>query len=155
MTDPHDPPAGFRLLPPYPNATYNDLIGPFYVMGTAEGGLRYGFRVRQEICNAQGACHGGMLAGFADIVLTGGTNYVAQLQRFVVTVSLTTDFLAPAPLGSWVETSPEVLRVGRSTAFSQCLLRADGKPVLRASATLHMGPERDAKYDRIRRALEQ
>ena len=67
-----------------------------------------------------------MLAGFADIVLAGGFNYVARLSRFLVTVSLTTDFLAPAALGAWVEARPEVLTVTRSTLFGQCLVTADG-----------------------------
>jgi uncharacterized protein (TIGR00369 family) len=144
---------GFRELPGYDKPTYNGLVGPIFIKPEEDGGILYGFRAEPRHCNAQDAVHGGMLAGFADIVLTGGTNYLARLSRFVVTISLTTDFLSPAKLGSWVQTRPEVLKVGRGTAFSQCLVTADGKPVLRCSGTFHLGGEPDPKYDRIRQFL--
>lgn len=95
-----------------------------------------------------------MLAGFADIVLAGGCNPVARLSRFLVTVSLTSDFLAPAALGTWVEARPEVLTVTRGTLFGQCLGTADGLPVLRASGTFRFGTAPDPRFDRLRRLLE-
>ncbi len=154
MTHAHlNAPPGFRLLPVYDKPVFNNLVGPLWGMALPDDGILYGFRVEMHHCNPQEVAHGGLLASFADIVLTGGTNYVARLSRFVVTVSLATDFLAPAKLGAWVQTRPEVLRVGRSTAFSQCLVMADGKPVLRCSGTFNLGGEVDAKYDRLRRFL--
>ena len=153
MTHETAAPPGFRLLPVYEKPVFNNLVGPLWAMPEGADGILYGFRVDMHHCNPQEVAHGGLLASFADIVLTGGTNYVARLSRFVVTVSLATDFLAPAPLGAWVQTRPEVLRVGRSTAFSQCLVTADGKPVLRCSGTFHVGGEKDVKFDRLRRFL--
>ncbi len=148
-----DAPTGFRELPPYEKPVFNNLVGPLFVMPEGADGILYGFRVEMRHCNPQEVAHGGLLASFADIVLTGGTNYVAKLGRFVVTVSLATDFIAPAKLGAWVQTRPEVLKVGRGTAFSQCVVTADGKPVLRCSGTFHLGGEPDEKYNRIRRFL--
>ena len=147
------PPPGFRELPGYEKPVFNNLIGPLWVRPEADDGISYGLRLELRHCNPQEVAHGGFLASFADIVLTGGTNYVARLSRFVVTVSLATDFIAPAPLGAWVQASPQVLKAGRATAFSQCLVTADGKPVLRCSGTFHLGGEPDPKYDRIRRFL--
>jgi uncharacterized protein (TIGR00369 family) len=146
-------PAGFVPMPGHDPGIYNSLIGPFWAKREGEG-LAIGFRVEPRHSNPAGQCHGGMLAGFADIVLAGGCNYVARLSRFLVTVSLTTDFLAPAPLEAWVEARPEVLTVTRSTLFGQCLVTAEGMPVLRASGTFRFGGEPDPRFDRLRRLLE-
>ncbi len=153
MTHESSAPPGFLRLPGYDKPVFNNLIGPLWAMPEGADGILYGFRVELRHCNPQEVAHGGLLASFADIVLTGGTNYVARLSRFVVTVSLATDFLAPARIGAWVQTRPEVLRAGRTTAFAQCLVTADGKPVLRCSGTFNLGGEVDTKYDRIRQFL--
>jgi acyl-coenzyme A thioesterase PaaI-like protein len=146
-------PPGFIPLPPHDAAIYNTLVGPFWVR-PEEAGVVFGFRVELRHCNPVRVLHGGMLAGFADIVLTGGCNHVARLSRFLTTVSLATDFLAPAALGAWVEARPEVLAVTRSTLFGQCLVTAEGVPVLRASGTFRFGGEPDPRFDRLRRLLE-
>ena len=52
---------------------------------------------------------------------------------FLPTISLSAEFLAPAPLGAWVEGRTDVLRTTRNLAFAQCLVTADSLPVLRAS----------------------
>ena len=145
-------PAGFLPMPGHDPGIYNSLIGPFWARPEGET-VAIGFRVEARHSNPAGQCHGGMLAGFADIVLTGGCNYVARLSRFLVTVSLSTDFLAPAALGAWVEARPEVLTVTRGTLFGQCLVTADGLPVLRASGTFRFAGEPDPRFDRLRRAL--
>jgi uncharacterized protein (TIGR00369 family) len=146
-------PAGFVQMPGHDPGIYNSLIGPFWAKAEGES-LAIGFRVEPRHCNPAGQCHGGMLAGFADIVLAGGCNHVARLSRFLVTVSLTTDFLAPTALGAWVQARPEVLTVTRSTLFGQCLLTADGGPVLRASGTFRFGGDPDPRFDRLRQLLE-
>ena len=145
-------PAGFVPMPGHDPGIYNSLIGPFWARPEGEG-LAIGFRVEPRHGNPAGQCHGGMLAGFADIVLTGGCNHLARLGRFLTTVSLTTDFLAPAALGAWVEARPEVLTVTRSTLFGQCLVTAEGVPVLRASGTFRFAGEPDPRFDRLRRVL--
>ena len=94
MKHPSPIPAGFRQLPAYDKPIFNSLIGPLWARPVGEDGIDYGFVLELRHCNPQEVAHGGLLASFADIVLTGGTNYVAKLSRFVVTVSLATDFLA-------------------------------------------------------------
>ena len=148
-------PAGFVALPPHAAAIYNTLVGPFWVARRGEDGVAYGFRVELRHCNPLETLHGGMLAGFADIVLTGGCNHVAKLSRFLTTISLATDFLAPARIGAWVETEPQVLSVGKSTLFGQCLVTADGVPVLRASGAFRFGGEPDPRFDRVRRLFAE
>ena len=53
-----------------------------------------------------------------------------------------------------MEARPEVLTVTRSTLFGQCLVTAEGVPVLRASGTFRFGGDPDPRFDRLRHLLE-
>lgn len=74
-----------------------------------------------------------MLMTFCDMQLAIGANYAGDLQRFLPTISLSADFLAPAPLGSWVQGRTEIARQARSMVFAHCIVTADGNPVVRAN----------------------
>jgi uncharacterized protein (TIGR00369 family) len=138
-------PAGFQPIPLGPEGSFAVINGPLF--GKVEaGGLRFGFRVEPRHCNPAGICHGGMMMNFADMVLGLGANFAEKLGRFLPTVNMTSDFLAPAPLGSWVEGQAEVLRVTRNLVFAQCLVTADGTPVMRASAILKIGAPFDHPF---------
>jgi uncharacterized protein (TIGR00369 family) len=142
------PPAGFRRLEVEPNP-FLELVGPLY--GRLEGGeFTLGFRVERDHCNPAGTCHGGMMMTLADMVLILGSNFQADLQRYLNTVSATCDFLGPAPEGSWLEGRAQVLRVTRSLVFAQATLAREGSIVLRTSGILkpvgdpdpRLGPDR-------------
>jgi acyl-coenzyme A thioesterase PaaI-like protein len=107
--------------------------GPLY--GKRDGGyFLLGFRVEERHCNPARICHGGMLMTFADMQLPFGVRLQTNVDPgFLPTVSLSAEFMAPAPLGSWIEGRTEVLKTTRNLAFAQCLVTADGSPVLRAS----------------------
>ena len=113
-TAPLPPPPGFLPGPGWGRPIFNQMIGPFWIRPEADGGLSYGVRVELHHCNPMEVVHGGMMMAFADIVLTGGCNYVAKTQRFLLTVNMASDFMAPAPLGCWLETRPQVLKVTAS-----------------------------------------
>ena len=49
------------------------------------------------------ACHGGMLATLADMLLLLGTNVQSKLGQFLLTVSLDIDFVGPVMEGDWLE----------------------------------------------------
>ena len=73
-----------------------------------------------------------MLATFADMLLP----ITAHIQNpgklgFLPTVNLTCDFLAPAPLGAWVEGQAEIVTKTRNLLFAHGLATADGTPCLR------------------------
>lgn len=144
-------PPGFRPVPMRPTGSFAHVNGPLHAK-MVDGKLVLGFRVEPRHCNPARICHGGMLMTFADMLLGMGSNFGAKLGRFLPTVSMTTDFLAPAPLGSWVEGSTDVLRVTRNLVFAQCLARADGAVALRASGTMKLGPAFDVS---IWEGLEQ
>ena len=132
------PPEGF--FPVDIGGAFANRNGPLF--GRWNGGrLQLGFRVGPLHVNPGGQCHGGMLSTFADILISTAAQYQADIPRqFLPTIGLQVDFLAPAPLASWVEGEAEILKVTRKLVFSQGLVRADGQTVLRASGTFRRGP---------------
>ena len=138
MKSPDDPPEGF--VPAALGGAFATRNGPFYARWR-DGRLQLGLRVAAHHLNPGDACHGGMLGTFADILISTAAQYQTDIPRqFLPTISLQTDFLAPAPLGSWVQGEAEILKVTKNLVFSQGLVRADGAMVLRASGVFRRGP---------------
>lgn len=136
-------PEGFKLR--YLGNGFMDVNGPLYYLrhaGTDKlRGISLGFRVEMRHCNPMKACHGGMLATFTDMLfaVTAHATSEAGRNRFLPTISLQLDYLAGAPLGSWVQGDAQVLRATRNMVFLQGLLTADGEPVARASGIFKIG----------------
>ena len=101
-----------------------------------------GFRVEPRHCNPMRNCHGGMLATFCDMVLPLSIHRKspAAAGRFLPTISLQLDYLAPARLGAWVQGEAQVLRVTRNMVFAQGLVTADGESAVRVSGVFKIGP---------------
>jgi uncharacterized protein (TIGR00369 family) len=117
------------------------LNGPIYTRHDGVA-LRVGFRVEPRHCNPMNMCHGGMLASYADMLLPVSAHALSAsiARRFLPTINLQIDYLAPAPLGSWVEGIAQLLRETRSLVFVQAVATADGVPCLRASGIFKIGP---------------
>lgn len=132
-------PEGFVPLPAF-TAGFIAANGPLHVR-LHDGRVQLGFRVEARHCNPMSICHGGMLATFCDMLLP----ICAHRQndevgmRFLPTIQLSVDYLAPAALGAWVQGEADVLRVTRSMVFAQGLVAADGVPVARTSGILKLG----------------
>ena len=99
------PPPGFRRIDfdrDRPETTFNSHIGTLYARrgdkGTREEFV-LGFRVHQHVCNPVGGLHGGMMMMMADLVGTMGGGALVGLRKFLPTVSVTCDFVAPAKTG--------------------------------------------------------
>ena len=96
--------------------------------------LLLGFRVEMRHCNPGQVAHGGMLATFADMLLPIAARFQSKMDMgFLPTVNLSCDFLAPAPLGAWVEGRADPVKMTRNLLFAQGIATADGEPVLRAN----------------------
>jgi uncharacterized protein (TIGR00369 family) len=132
-------PDGFRAI--VMGGDYMRNNGPLYLLHQGST-VRVGFRVEQRHTNPMGNCHGGMMASFCDMLLPMSVHRQdAELgRRFLPTISLQIDYLAPAPLGAWVEGSGELLRATRSLVFAQGLVRADGVVCARVSGVFKIGP---------------
>jgi uncharacterized protein (TIGR00369 family) len=115
--------------------------GPLYLK-RSEGRVWMGFRVEARHCNPAQICHGGMMASFCDMLLPMCGHYLvpALEKRFMPTINLQLDYLAPSPLGAWVEGEAQVLRTTATLAFIQGLVTADGLPVARCSGIFKIGP---------------
>ncbi|KAB2870576.1 MAG: PaaI family thioesterase [Ideonella sp.] len=134
---PDDPPQGFARLPI--GGDFMAGNGPLYVR-VVDGRTQVGFRVQQRHTNPLNICHGGMLATFGDMLLPVCIHRQSELgMRFMITVGLQLDYLAPAPLGAWVQGEAEVLRETRTLVFAQGVARVDDAPVLRVSGTFKIG----------------
>lgn len=132
-------PEGFEVFEM--GGPYMAVNGPLY--RCREGGpFALGLRVQRRHVNPMGNLHGGMMASFCDMLLAMVAHHQSELLRahFLPTVSLQLDYLAPAPLGCWIEGSGQLLRSTRTLAFVQALVTADGQPCARASGVLKIGP---------------
>ena len=107
-----------------------DHVGPVYARGTGEERV-LGLLIEDRHTNAHGTAHGGLLATLVDFSL-GRAVHAALEDAGAVTVSLTTDYLAAAKPGQFVEAHTEVERLGGKLAFADCSLRtSDGEEVVR------------------------
>lgn len=128
-------PVGFE--PRDAGLPFMAAVGPIYIR-RAPGPLTFGIGIEQRHCNSMKVAHGGMLASLADVVLGVGGLELAGQPGFFVTISLTTDFVGPAPLGAWLECVPDLVRRTRTMMFVQGVFRADGKPALRANGVFSL-----------------
>ena len=138
-----DIPDGFAPAPM--GGEFIAANGPFHLLHhEADGGVvvKLGFRVEARHCNPMGICHGGMLASFCDMLLPISVHHksAAVGRRFLPTVSLQLDYMAPVPLGAWLEGEAEVLKVTRAMVFAQGVVRTDGVLAVRCSGVFKIGP---------------
>jgi uncharacterized protein (TIGR00369 family) len=135
-------PAGFR--PVIIGGEFMKTVGALYGHWDGER-VRLAFRVEERHVNNARACHGGMLATFADMQMAVATHY--QWPEIAghgfPTISLTTDYVAAVPLGAWVQGTADVIRATRSLVFIQGTAAADGETALRFSGVYKIGPKRD------------
>lgn len=140
-----DPPGETTVPPGFePLALGGPFIranGPLYVKRDA-GRVWMGFRVEPRHTNPMGICHGGMMAAFCDMMLPVCAHYLdpALEKRFLPTVTLNMEYLAPTPVGSWVEGEGTMLRTTGTLVFLSGLVRSNDRPVARASGVFKIGP---------------
>ncbi len=112
MSEEAAPPEGFvESRDRGPFTTHN---GPLFHRMDGDRFLQ-GFRVLKRHCNGAGVVHGGMLMAFADGLMGGAVWRAAKAPA--LTVRMTSDFLAIARPGDWVEGAARVTRLTRSLAF--------------------------------------
>ncbi len=119
---------------------FMDTNGPLYLLHQGDV-VKFGFRVEPRHTNPMGHLHGGMMASFCDMLLPLSAHRKVDTlgDRFLPTISLQIDYLAPAKLDAWVEGEAQVLRVTRSMVFIQGLVTADGVPCARTSGVFKIG----------------
>lgn len=134
-----DKPLSARAAPPgwvlqsHPQ-TFSAHAGPFYFRekGPTPG---VGFFAEPHHANLGGIVHGGALMTLADMSLWDICRRVEGDFR-AVTVTLNSEFLAPGPVGAFIEASGEMTKAGRGFLFARGLVTAEGKSLLSFSGTL-------------------
>lgn len=138
-TDVLPPPPGFMAFPM--EIGFIGVNGPLYLDVNGPK-LKLGMRVEMRHCNPMRIAHGGMMATFIDMLMPFTITFESKSPgRFLPTVHLSQEYLAPAPLGCWMEGTGDLLRMTRNLAFAQCLVTADGEPCMRASGVFKLGQE--------------
>jgi uncharacterized protein (TIGR00369 family) len=117
-----------------------DHNGPLYFRMDETDGLILGMRIEDRHCNQRGVGHGGWLMTFADMMLPMASHHHPQVgHKFLPTISMSADFLAPAPLGCWLTGRTNVLRVTRNLVFAQGLIFADDVLAVRVNGVFKTG----------------
>lgn len=106
------------------------------LLESKDGLNRFRFNPDERMENPFGVILGGILAAMADMVLGNVAWSIAKGKR-VVTLNMTTNFLAPARANESLLGLGQVVRSGKKTAYSECKIirESDGELLLRASAT--------------------
>ncbi len=106
------PPPGFE--PHLSAGGFSRHNGPFYQKLEGHDNYR-GFYVLERHCNSMGIAHGGLLVSFADALL--GMAVYRATRMAPITVRLTTDFIASAKRGDWVEGKGTVTQADATVIF--------------------------------------
>jgi len=111
-----------------------ETAGPFYLRKDEHGQVA-AFRAVRKHMNASGVMHGGCLMTFADFALFALAK-TDDSDGYGMTVAFTSEFLAGAKEGEYIEARGEVVGGGRSIKFVRGIITADGRPVLNFSGTI-------------------
>jgi uncharacterized protein (TIGR00369 family) len=116
------------------NSPLTDPWEPIYVRRTDES-LNIGLWLREEHCNARGFAHGGLISALADNSMGHTCLTAYEMKTSLVTVNLAIDFIGIVKIGAWLEFNSETVKAGKSLAFAQCMVTADGKLCARGHST--------------------
>jgi len=138
-----NPPAGFELFPHADGfATH---VGPLYFkMRDGEGVL--GFRVMPHHCNPAGICHGGMMMTVMDMAIGVAISVGAKTGGFTPSVNLTYDFVAPGPMGAWLQSKVDWVHTTKRTGFANGYLIGPDGPVMRANGICKITDPNDPRF---------
>ena len=138
------PGEGWIAMSAYPGNRFQEHV--LDAWGAMEGEVPVvGFRVAPHQSNPRGACHGGMLMTFCDYLLPT----IARLADphsdvFTPTVSMTVNFLAPAPLGAWLVGRATMRRRTSNLVFVDGMI-SDGATAIVQASGIFKGGKHDAR----------
>ncbi len=100
------------------------------VESVVPGRVQISVPVKDEITNGIGLAHGGVTAALIDSVVGIAAISLLRGQERTVTLELKINYLAPAPRGTVLTATGEIIHRGRTTAVGQAQVHAsDGKLV--------------------------
>jgi uncharacterized protein (TIGR00369 family) len=124
--------AGWRNWGP---DAFEDANGPFVYRERADGSILCAFRAEARHMNGGGFMHGGCMMTFADYAMFCiSTKELAGGQA--VTVSLNSEFIAPAKVGDLVTATGEIVKAGGSLIFIRGTVMVEAGPILTFSGVI-------------------
>lgn len=116
---------------------FENHAGPFFSRREENGAMICGLRVDPRHMNGGGVAHGGSLMTFADYAMFQ-IAYDTLRGWDAVTVSMSCEFLAGAPLGALLIAKGEVMKAGKSLLFVRGLITHETSPVLSFSGVIRI-----------------
>ena len=89
-------------------------IGPYFIKRKFPNTI-FGTYIENYQSNLNEVAHGGFLMAYADSV--GGFFAYNTVKKGIVTINLNSQFIRPAPVGSWLEASGKVKKYGKRLVF--------------------------------------
>ncbi|RKS89266.1 PaaI family thioesterase [Sphingosinicella microcystinivorans] len=127
-------PPGFE--PHIRKSPVTDPWEPLYAKREGEA-FSLGLRIAHSHCNARGLLHGGVISALADNAM--GLACVTRMEGVsALTVSLSVDFLSVGRSGQWLEVRAVPAKLGRTLAFADARIEADGEVLAKAAATFRI-----------------
>ncbi|MCK9382049.1 MAG: PaaI family thioesterase [Sulfuritalea sp.] len=127
-----DIPEGFQPLKR--GGGYLTSLGPWYYRldqsKGEKGQLVLAIRIEDRHTNIRHIAHGGFLVTILDTALGIVVSSSREPPQPIVTVSLTTNFVASAEPGDWVEAHVDIDRMGGRLAYASCTLRVGARCIM-------------------------
>jgi uncharacterized protein (TIGR00369 family) len=110
---------------------------PIYARHTPDA-IIIGLRLARPHSNSRGMVHGGLIAALADGAMGWSCGHKLGGVGGLVTVNLSIDYVGTAQLGQWLQIETDVIKIGSTLCFAQCVVTADGVVIARANATFRV-----------------
>lgn len=137
MTEPNSRPAS--VPPGWVQQSHKDTFsghaGPFYFREFADKRPGVGFLSEARHANALGMIHGGALLTLADMSMWDICRRAAGPFN-AVTLTMSSEFVAPGPIGRFIVASGEAVKIGKSIMFARGDIRCGEDVLLTFSGAL-------------------
>ena len=110
---------------------------PIYAKQTPDAFI-LALRLARPHTNSRGMVHGGLITALADNAMGLSCGQKLGNGSRLVTASLSIDFVGTAAIGQWLAVESDVIKVGGTLCFAQCLVKADDAICARANATFRV-----------------
>ena len=113
------------------------MLGPWFYKDIAQENGKtekiFGIHIEDKHTNIWGLAHGGMLISMADSALGYNLSRATDPPQKLVTVHLSSDFMASPRPGDWVYTETHIHKIGAKMSFADCYLKVGDKIILKSS----------------------
>ena len=124
-------PSGYKLYKTS-EGRFADWIGPYFLKNKFPNTI-FGTRINEKQSNLNDVSHGGFLMAFADTI--GGYFSFKTVMKPIVTVTLSSMFIRPVPINSWLVGKGKVKKYGKRTIFVEIQMYTKKNLVFMANGT--------------------